>query len=339
MWNTMTSPASLLARLEELKKWQQHQQERLMKEHAKKLQATERNFSSASDYETIDGLSEYDSPVKSLTNNASIEQTVPPVAVRSNVNARNSPPDYLEHNFDDNTEDGNVKPKRPFLKRGTGLGRYNMQPGDQNRPFVPLPIRKSKFHKFVLQEKQTMDKPEEAQQIKSNNPKHPLKINTDKQEVSKLRQNKKPVIKKTGILRPSLNQKTSPRKAFVTDFTDMTPLQVPALKIPLEPIWKARRSLNYNENVASPTPSVIKDAINCEIQKHAQHSNEECKTETEMQCKEDIEDYSNENNKKINAFEKQNLFKQITEVALKTFGPVRATIPVQTTALIPTCKI
>lgn len=112
------SPSSLLARLDELKKWQQTQQERLIKQHQERLQQTGSLNNSNSECDDL-GVSALDNKVTTLplpqTFDALLEQKL-------------------------QNEDGNIpnvtKPKRPFLKKGSGLSRYRMTLGDPKKSFI-----------------------------------------------------------------------------------------------------------------------------------------------------------------------------------------------------------
>lgn len=132
------TPSSLLARLEELKKWQAKQQERLSQQSSR----FENTNNPPSNYDTIQGLSEFDSSVESPQ--ANVKQTYHTVLAEKNSNResnriemRNPTVDSpsLDRMLLNNDENNITKPKRPFLKRGSGLVRFKMNPGDQKRPF------------------------------------------------------------------------------------------------------------------------------------------------------------------------------------------------------------
>lgn len=118
------SPSSLLTRLDELKKWQQTQQERLMRQHKERLQEIE---SSCSETESL-GISV-------------LGHTERPVGESKNVDEMVlSPPKKFEVLLEEklaqeaiqNVVDVN-KPKKPFLRKGSGLARYQMNPGGSKK--------------------------------------------------------------------------------------------------------------------------------------------------------------------------------------------------------------
>ncbi|KAK9753148.1 hypothetical protein QE152_g3578 [Popillia japonica] len=74
------TPSSLLARLEELKKWQAKQQERLSQQSSR----FENTNNTPSNYDTIQGLSEFDSSVESPQ--ANVKQTYRTVLAEKNSN-------------------------------------------------------------------------------------------------------------------------------------------------------------------------------------------------------------------------------------------------------------
>lgn len=113
------SPSNILAKLEELRKWQERQQERLM-EHQKQIDrnnftSEERNFMKASF--GVDILTERSSNSKMNTKVG----RKPVEEVRNNENI---------------TTNNKKKPKQPFLRRGAGLSRFRMTPGEQFKPFT-----------------------------------------------------------------------------------------------------------------------------------------------------------------------------------------------------------
>lgn len=118
------SPASLLARLEELKKWQQVHQEKLMKQHTRRL-------------EEVDNISSIN---RSLSFNENTDLLFKEKSIDINkqltANGTKSREDVISGREDFPIEKVNVnKPKRPYLKRGTGLIRYKMTLGEQHKAF------------------------------------------------------------------------------------------------------------------------------------------------------------------------------------------------------------
>ncbi|KAI4454568.1 t complex protein 10 [Holotrichia oblita] len=148
------TPSSLLARLEELKKWQEKQQERLS-------QQSSRFENTPSNYDTIQGLSQFDSSIEFSKSN--LKQTSRPVLnekdpnqesttvemQKPSVNMSLRQRDRIDRSSPNNDENNIVKPKRPFLKRGSGLVRFKMNPGDQKRPFNKVAGRKSHMKNSV----------------------------------------------------------------------------------------------------------------------------------------------------------------------------------------------
>ncbi|XP_017786938.1 PREDICTED: RING finger protein PFF0165c [Nicrophorus vespilloides] len=125
------TPTTLLAKLDELKRWQQTQQERLLKQHHHRLDEVSRQGSSYSENDTIKGLSAFDS----FDKNESKE------VVNVSIHA---------------------KPKRPYLKRGSGLSKFGMKPGDQQKPFNKMKPGKTIFHKRLeMQRKMEKSRNEE----------------------------------------------------------------------------------------------------------------------------------------------------------------------------------
>lgn len=116
----MQSPSSLLARLSELKKWQEAQQQRLMRQHNQRLQETEKTLPN---YEDLEGVAR-------LKND--VEETVlsPPKDFEALLEEK-----LADDGANENVGNGGVKPKRPFLKKGAGLSRFRMSLEDRRRPF------------------------------------------------------------------------------------------------------------------------------------------------------------------------------------------------------------
>lgn len=103
--------------MKELKTWQENHEELLKKSHT--------NSSTLSDYQTIEGLSAFDTTVDWDT--APISPTKPfHEVLELKLSEDPGPPQHTS-----------TLPKRPFLKKGTGLERFKMN----NRP---LPRRKSR---------------------------------------------------------------------------------------------------------------------------------------------------------------------------------------------------
>lgn len=115
------SPSSLLARLDELKKWQQIHQEKLMRQHSRKLEEIE-NISIVND--------SIIKPQQYIEN----EETAKEIAT---VKVINKPMEKNESVIVNKT-------KRPYLKRGSGLVRYRMKPGEQYKPFNSIQRNVSK---------------------------------------------------------------------------------------------------------------------------------------------------------------------------------------------------
>ncbi|KAK4878519.1 hypothetical protein RN001_011025 [Aquatica leii] len=101
------SPSSILTKLDELKKWQNKQQERLLEQHHKLIE----------------------------------DSDVPPTKSVPKIKPKD-----------------NAKPKQPYLRRGSGLSRFRMSPGEQFKPFhhdkkikPKTPRRKIEFNKEIVQ--------------------------------------------------------------------------------------------------------------------------------------------------------------------------------------------
>lgn len=125
--------SSLLARLEELKKWQAKQQQRLTEQQSSLKDRT----NASSNFDTIEGLSEFNS-----TSEISRNDLKPPprsILIERNSNLNSSKASARKsNNYNDETAvrySDNSKLKMPYLRRGSGLVRYKMNPGDQRRPF------------------------------------------------------------------------------------------------------------------------------------------------------------------------------------------------------------
>lgn len=122
----LMSPSSLLARLDELKKWQQVQQERLMRQQQNHLEQTENN--SESESIQTEGVS----VLKSC-------ETTPAKTKHEETNHFSPVNDFtslLEEKLQEDIVPNSGKPKRPFLRKGSGLSRYRMVPGDPRKAFV-----------------------------------------------------------------------------------------------------------------------------------------------------------------------------------------------------------
>ncbi|XP_018333692.1 centromere protein J [Agrilus planipennis] len=122
------SPASILARLDELKRWQEKQQEKLMQQHQNRLKENEKNTVSSLN-EIISGtVSRVDSDKRVLSKKVTFWQESPDAKVKS---FKAELEDRLASEPQNNNEE---KPKnivkKPFLKRGQGLARYKMNVGD-----------------------------------------------------------------------------------------------------------------------------------------------------------------------------------------------------------------
>lgn len=115
------SPSSLLARLGQLKKWQEQQQERLMRQHNKRLQETER-------------LTQFDEDMEGISRLNNDEEKIVPVPKDFHALLEEKLADENLH--DNNANNSEVKPKRPFLKKGSGLSRFRMSLDDQKRPLA-----------------------------------------------------------------------------------------------------------------------------------------------------------------------------------------------------------
>lgn len=117
----MLSPSSLLARLGELKKWQEIQQERLMRQHNLRLQETEKTADLGVSKLNDDDCMCVDEKILS-----------PPKDFKKLLEEK-----LAEHDGNGGATVNNAsgKPKRPFLKKGAGLSRFRMSLDDQKRPF------------------------------------------------------------------------------------------------------------------------------------------------------------------------------------------------------------
>ncbi|GJQ78076.1 hypothetical protein Trydic_g2418 [Trypoxylus dichotomus] len=152
--------SSLLARLEELKKWQEKQQQRLLQQQSSRFESTN---NTSSNYDTIEGLSEFNS--SSALTKTNVKQI--PLTVLSEKNANiidtskheemKSPvinASFRQKQCNKNIplrddENSSAKPKKPFLKRGSGLVRFKMNPGDQKRPFNKMIKRHSSLKSCI----------------------------------------------------------------------------------------------------------------------------------------------------------------------------------------------
>ncbi|KAH0817913.1 hypothetical protein GEV33_004878 [Tenebrio molitor] len=117
------SPANILQRLNELKMWQESHEELLKK--TKNLSNTSGNVTSASDYQTIEGLSAFDSTLNdenSLENMKNWESQV--------ISPGKSFDQLLEEKLAQDPGPRTVaqKPKKPFLRKGAGLERFKLKP-------------------------------------------------------------------------------------------------------------------------------------------------------------------------------------------------------------------
>ncbi|RZC40426.1 centromere protein J [Asbolus verrucosus] len=120
------SPANILQRLQELKMWQESHEELLKK--TKNLMNSSGNVSAASDYQTIEGLSAFDS--------TAAEENAPPNWESQAISPTKTFNELLEEKLAEDPGPKNVteKPKRPFLKKGSGLQRFRMNPGRKAQP-------------------------------------------------------------------------------------------------------------------------------------------------------------------------------------------------------------
>ncbi|XP_065159120.1 centromere protein J [Atheta coriaria] len=153
------SPSSLLAKLDELKRWQQIQQERLLKQHQTRLEAANSLFP----HLTQSRIEEEKEETKEISS-----------VVHEQV-------DNEEAMDDTSKSPGNIT-KKPFLKRGTGLVKYGLQYGDQKKPFnkmKPLKVYKTAAHKRINQIK-TDDQEEKFVQSTVSNSKPKCKPNIQK---------------------------------------------------------------------------------------------------------------------------------------------------------------
>lgn len=109
---------NLLERLQELKLWQESHDELLKKTQT--LINTSANITTASDYHTIEGLSAFDSSSETSVKN--LENHV--------ISPTKSFNELLEEKLaqDPGPQDAPPKPKKPFLRKGTGLERFRMKP-------------------------------------------------------------------------------------------------------------------------------------------------------------------------------------------------------------------
>lgn len=136
----LMSPSSLLARLDELKKWQQVQQERLLRQQQNRLEQTQN--SNVNEIEQIESIA-----VENCT------ETIPEKTHHEETNYLSTAKDFsslVEEKLQEETAPNGVKPKKPFLKKGSGLSRYRMVPGDPRKAFVkgkpqeiPVKVKKS----------------------------------------------------------------------------------------------------------------------------------------------------------------------------------------------------
>ncbi|XP_063926663.1 centromere protein J [Zophobas morio] len=124
------SPSDILQRLKQLKLWQESQDELLKK--TKNLIDT----STASDYQTIEGLSDFDSTLnQSLKTPVNVESQV--ISPSKTFN------ELLEEKLaqDPGPEKAIPAIKRPFLKKGAGLERFKIKPRPQK---TVKPVKASK---------------------------------------------------------------------------------------------------------------------------------------------------------------------------------------------------
>lgn len=113
----MMSPSSLLARLGELKKWQEMQQERLMRQHNKRLQETDR----LTQHEDLEGISRLNNEEEKIISSSKDFQALLEEKL-------------ADERLNENNTKSAEKPKRPFLKKGSGLARFRMSLEDQKMP-------------------------------------------------------------------------------------------------------------------------------------------------------------------------------------------------------------
>lgn len=133
------SPSNILQRLQELKLWQESHDELLKK--TKNLINTSGNITAASDCRTIDGLSAFD-----LTASENEESPRTNKKWESVIISPTKPfNDLLEEKLAEDLPPPTVsdKPKKPFLKKGSGLKRFRLK----NQPKLHSVTKKSFINK------------------------------------------------------------------------------------------------------------------------------------------------------------------------------------------------
>lgn len=163
----MTSPSNLLARLDELKRWQEIQQEKLLKQHARKLEEVDKNFTTVSDYMSIPGLSLLDT--SNELNESDHHSNRKTLEIETVLSVDNSDKVITDESKRDVVLD-KKKVKRPFLRRGAGLVRFKMKPGEQ------LKTTKCKLDNKLNRKERVNDKEMTRNEVFVNdNPVTPLK--------------------------------------------------------------------------------------------------------------------------------------------------------------------
>lgn len=118
------SPSSLLARLGELKKWQEQQQERLLRQHNRRLEEIDRLPDQQPVHDDLEGISRLNyEEEKIATPHKDFEALLEEKLAKETSN-------------EPIVKSDEVKPKRPFLKKGSGLSRFRMSLDDQRKPVL-----------------------------------------------------------------------------------------------------------------------------------------------------------------------------------------------------------
>ena len=134
-----STPLNLLSRIAEIKRWGEINKERLLKEGNIREQTGDRTPGSSRNISS--------SPDPGLTSrqNNSSECIFPEVkeATKNSINFDELIERKLKDRGHHDVEVHN-RPKRPFLRRGSGLARYRMKPGDQIRPNKRFPRNRNK---------------------------------------------------------------------------------------------------------------------------------------------------------------------------------------------------
>lgn len=186
------SPTSLFARIEALKKWQVEQHQKMLEQ-----QTEQSNFLSHEHKRMYQALGLQDNRDCDVDNSLGSSRDYSPDNTRNSVDLDDIPIISPKKDFDTLLQEqlrnievpvinNNNKPKRAFLKKGTGLSRFRMTEKDlahkKPKPKVILPPKK------ICNVIKPLPKPEKTSKKRESSPKFKKPLNLTKVSTSKTRE-------------------------------------------------------------------------------------------------------------------------------------------------------